>query len=238
MTAFPHLGFWLLAAVITVLNIPLGGMRANAVRRSRRWFGLLAAPVFLLLFIGAPARAHHPGPQGNQWERLDADEPAPAFALTDQNGKRVALKDFRGTAIIVTFLFTHCTDVCPLLAQMLARVDQQLSEAERAKLRFVGISVDPRRDTPQQMKRFLQESRLSEARWTLLTGSVKELTRAARDYGVVVRPAPRGDLVHNTVFILIDAKGRERVEFHGLATPTNEIVKAVRAINADTKTKR
>ena len=238
MTAFPHLGFWFLAAVITVLNIPLGGMRANAVRRSHRWFGLLAAPVFLLLFIGAPARAHHPGAQDNKWERLDADEPAPVFALTDQNGKRVALKDFRGTAIIVTFLFTHCTDVCPLLAQMLARVDQQLSEAERAKLRFVGISVDPRRDTPQQMKRFLRERDLSEARWTLLTGSVKELTRAARDYGVVVRPAPRGDLVHNTVFILIDGKGRERVEFHGLATPTNEIVKAVRAINADTKTKR
>lgn len=238
MTAFSRLGLWFPAAVTSALNIPSGGMRANAVRRSHRWYGLLAAPVFLLLFIGAPVQAHHSGPQDNKWERLDADEPAPAFALIDQNGKRVALKDFRGTAIIVTFLFTHCSDVCPLLAQMLARVDQQLSEAERAKLRFVGISVDPRRDTPQQMKRFLRERNLPETRWTLLTGSVKELTQAASDYGVVARPDPRGDLVHNTVFILIDGKGRERVEFHGLATPTNEIVKAVRTVNAEMQTKR
>ena len=180
---------------------------------ARSIFGLVA----LLLFVAVgPACAQHPGPQGNQWQRLDADEPAPRFSLVDQTGKRVAIGDFRGTIIIVTFLFTHCTDVCPVLPQMLARVDQQFSAAEQERFRFVGISVDPRRDTPQQLKQFLGERGLSESRWTLLTGSVKELTQVTADYGVVVRPDPRGDLVHNTVFVLIDAAGRERVEFHGL----------------------
>ncbi len=186
----------------------------------------------LLVLVVAPACAQHPGPQDSQWQRLDAGEPAPRFSLVDQNGKRVALTDFRGTAIIVTFLFTHCTDVCPVLPQMLARVDQQFSEVERERFRFVGISVDPRRDTPQQLKAFLRERGLSESRWTLLTGSVKELTQVATDYGVVVRPDPRGDLVHNTVFVLIDAAGWEHVEFHGLATPTAEIAKAVRSLIA------
>ncbi|MBI4988951.1 MAG: SCO family protein [Rhodocyclales bacterium] len=280
---------WLLAAATAALNLPLGRLRANATRRSHRWFGLLAAPVFLLLalrhafalawiealplatgmlagqffgrrmaqpgepsplrwrtaayaalvaglllFIGAPAQAKSP----NQWDRLDANEPAPAFSLTDQSGRRTALTDFRGRVVIVTFLFTNCTDVCPVLPQMLARVDQLLSDAEKAKLAYVGISIDPRRDTPQRLREFIKSHGLDASRWTLLTGSVKELTKAANDYGVVVRPDPRLDFVHNTVFVLIDGKGRLRTEFHGLATPTDEIAKAARALMAPPAKKR
>ncbi len=290
MIALAHPLPWLLAALTAALNLPFGHLRANAARRSHRWFGLLAAPVFLLLalrhafalelltalplvaamligqclgrrmaravepstlrwrtatyaallagllfFLGAPAQAQT---SSNKWDRLDADEPAPAFSLTDQNGRRIALTDFGGKTVIVTFLFTNCTDVCPLLPQMLARVDLRFSEAEKTKFHFVGISIDPRRDTPMQMKKFLREHGLSESRWTLLTGSLKELTKAASDYGVVVRPDPRLDFVHNTVFVLIDGKGRLRTEFHGLATPTEEIAKAVRDLMAPQATKR
>jgi protein SCO1/2 len=188
---------------------------------------------WLLLFLGAPTQA---GP--NKWERLDADEPAPAFSLNDQNGRRVALTDFRGRVAIVTFLFTNCTDVCPALPQILNRVDQLLTEEERGKLAYIGISIDPKRDTPAQLKQFLQQHGLSEQRWTLLTGSLKELTKTANDYGVVVRPDPRLDFVHNTVFVLIDGKGRLRTEFHGLATPTEEIAKAARALMTPQTTKK
>jgi protein SCO1/2 len=196
----------------------------------RRRAACAALAAALLLLVGGPARAHLPASEGNKWERLDADEPAPPFVLTDQNGRRVGLRDLRGRVTIVTFLFTHCSDVCPALPQILARVDQRLSGAERARLRYVGISIDPHRDTPARLKKFMQERGLSESRWTLLTGSVKELTRAAADYGMVVRPDPRGDFVHNTVFVVIDADGRERVEFHGLATPADEIAGAVRGL--------
>jgi len=192
---------------------------------------LLAAG--LLLFIGAPAQANT-----NKWDRLDADEPAPAFSLIDQSGRRVALADFRGKVVIVTFLFTNCTDVCPVLPQILNRVDQLMSEDERKQLAYVGISIDPKRDTPAQMRKFMRQHGLSEARWTLLSGSLKELTQAANDYGVVVRPDPRLDFVHNTVFVLIDGKGRLRTEFHGLATPTEEIAKAARGLMAPKATKR
>lgn len=271
-----------LAAATAALNLPLGRLRAQAPRRSHRRYGLLAAPVFLLLalrhafaldwamalplvaamlpgqslgrrgaqeaegepapprwraaayatlgaglllLIGAPAQANL-----NKWDRLDFEEPAPAFSLTDQNGRRVALTDFRGRVAILTFLFTNCTDVCPVLPQILNRVDQLLTEDERKQLAYVGISIDPKRDTPAQLKKFMQQHGLSEARWTLLTGSLQALTKAANDYGVVVRPDPRLDFVHNTVFVLVDGKGRLRTEFHGLATPTEEIAKAARAL--------
>jgi protein SCO1/2 len=176
----------------------------------------------------APGRAE--GPTAAGWERLDADEPAPAFALTDQHGRRVALAELRGKVAIVTFLFTHCTDVCPVLPQILARADRHLGAAERARLRYVGISIDPRRDTPARLREFIARHRLDAARWVLLTGSLGALTRVATDYGVVVRPAPRGDFVHNTVFAVIDPNGRLRAEFHGLASPPEAIAAAVRGL--------
>lgn len=168
--------------------------------------------------------------QARDWKRLDADEAAPAFVLTDQDGRRVALKDFRGKALVLTFVYTECKDICPVLPQIIGRTDQYLSEAERQRVRFVGISIDPRRDTPLKLREFMQAHNLAPGRWTLLTGSLQEATRVADDYGVVAKPDVQGDLVHNAVFVLIDPRGRLRTEFHGLSTPTQEIAGALREL--------
>jgi protein SCO1/2 len=195
----------------------------------------LLAPVTVLVLPRRPPAAAEPvsaspPAASDAWTRLDADEPAPAFELTDQDGRRLALADLRGKVVVLTFLFTQCTDVCPVLPLILARVDEHLSPAQRSRLVFVGVSIDASRDTPQRLRRFIAERGLDPARWILLTGTVAELARAADDYGVVVRPDPRLDFVHNTVFVLVDGAGRLRTEFHGLATPTQEIAKAAAAL--------
>jgi protein SCO1/2 len=164
------------------------------------------------------------------FERLDVNERAAPFALVNQNGKRVALCDFRGKAIVMTFLYTSCTDVCPLLVHTAVTVDSKLTAEERKRVRFVAVTVDPVRDTPAKLKAFMKSRGLDESRWQLLTGDVAGVTRAIADYGVLVRPAPRGDFVHNSVFIVIDAAGVERTEFHGVATPPSAIVEAVRMV--------
>lgn len=174
--------------------------------------------------------------QAADWHRLDADEPAPAFVLTDQDGKRAALKDFRGKALVLTFVFTECKDICPVLPQIVGRTDNWLSDEEKGRVRFVGISIDPRRDTPEKLRGFMRERQLSPARWTLLTGTLREASQVADDYGVIAKPDLQGDIVHNAVFVLIDPQGRLRTEFHGLATPAQEIAKALRVIVADRRT--
>lgn len=173
----------------------------------------------LLALACATAFAHKGQKSERGWERVEADEPAPAFTLTNQDGKRVALKDLRGAPLVLTFLYTTCTDVCPALLHVLTSAEQHLAGNDRDAVRFVGITVDPKRDTPQRLKAYMKERGLDSARWLLLTGSLAEATKVAADYGVVVRPAPKGDFVHNSVFVVIDAQGRERVEFHGFATP-------------------
>jgi protein SCO1/2 len=171
----------------------------------------------------ATAFAHQGHKSGRGWERVEANEPAPAFTLTNQDGKRVALEDLRGAPVVLTFLYTTCSDVCPLLLHVMTSAEQRLAEPERRAARFVGITVDPKRDTPERLRAYMTERGLDPARWLLLTGSIAEATRVASDYGVVVRPAPQGDFVHNSVFVIIDATGRERAEFHGVATPPDAI---------------
>lgn len=173
----------------------------------------------LLALACATAFAHKGKVSERGWERLGADEPAPAFTLTTHDGKRVSLRDLRGVPVVLTLLYTTCTDVCPVLLHVLTSAERSLAADERDSVRFVGITVDPKRDTPERLRAYMKERGLDPARWLLLTGSLAEAAKVAADYGVVVRPAPRGDFVHNSVFVVVDAQGRERAEFHGMATP-------------------
>jgi protein SCO1/2 len=184
----------------------------------------------VLALACAPALAHKEHAPAREWERIEANEPAPAFTLLRQDGRRVSLEDLRGKPLVITFMYTGCTDVCPVLLHTLTLAERQLAPRERGAVRFVAITVDPVRDTPARLRGYLQERGLDPARWLLLTGTLEEAARAANDYGVVVRPAPRGDFVHNSVFIVIDAEGRERAEFHGLATPPEAIAAELRLL--------
>jgi protein SCO1/2 len=167
------------------------------------------------------------------WHRLEANEPAPDFSLSNQHGRRVQLKELSGKVVVMTFFFSRCMDVCPTQLNVLDTLIGELTGAQREALVLVGVSIDPVRDTPARLKAFSNERGLDSERWQLLTGTLHELTKVASDYGIVVRPAPLGDLVHNSVYILIDAAGQERVEFHGIAAPRGEVLKDIRALLAE-----
>lgn len=210
----------------------------SALRWRTAAYAVLIGALFLL--AGSPAHAGKGkgARAAGEWERLDADEPAPKFTLTDQNGRRVSLESLRGKVVVASFIYTECKDVCPVLPQILSRVDRVLTPEEQARTHFVGISIDPLRDTPKKLGEFMRLHGLSPERWTLLTGSSAELTRVAADYGIVARPNAHGELVHNAVYIVIDGRGQLRTEFHGLFTPTEEIAAAIRAVLPTTSRSR
>jgi protein SCO1/2 len=186
--------------------------------------------------VGLPARdtsRFAPERDLYAWHRLEADEPAPDFSLSNQDGRRVRLKDLSGKVVVMTFFFSHCMDVCPTQLNILDAFIGELTGPQRERLVLVGVSIDPVRDTPARLKAFSDERGLDAKRWQLLTGTLYEVAKVASDYGIVVRPAPLGDFVHNSVYILIDAAGQERVEFHGIATPRGEVLKDIRALLAE-----
>jgi len=190
-----------------------------------RWrtavYGTLAAAIFFL--IAMPAHSQ-------DFNRLEINAPAPSFTLKDQNGRDTRLTDFQGKVVVATFFYSTCIDVCPILLGTLEAVEERLTKEERANVHFVAVTVDPSRDTSERLKTFLAERGLNASNWTLLTGSILDLTRMANAFEIVVRPGAGGDFVHNSVFIVIDPDGIDRVELHGAATPATAIADEVRQV--------
>ena len=96
--------------------------------------------------------------------------PAPEFALTSQDGAPVALTDFRGKVVAVTFIFTLCTETCPVLTPMMSFVQDRLGRDFGDKIAFVSVTVDPERDTPEVLKEYAQAFGANLAGWFFVTG--------------------------------------------------------------------
>ena len=101
------------------------------------------------LMLSLPRDAPH---DISQEQPLPKIAPAPEFALTSQDGAQIALADFRGKVVAVTFIFTLCTATCPVLTPMMSLVQDQLGPDFGDKVAFVSITVDPERDTPEVLK--------------------------------------------------------------------------------------
>jgi DMSO reductase family type II enzyme heme b subunit len=202
-----------------LLGLLLVGGEIWLIRRLRR-----PAVIAMALLALTPAAL------AADYQRLEVNEPAPSFRLLDQNGRRVSLADFRGKVTVLTFFYSTCVDVCPVLLQTLGAAEDMLDPKEIDRVRFVAVTVDAGRDTTERLKAFMAERGLRAKTWRLLTGSILDLTGVADAYGAVVRPGPGGDFVHNSVFVVIDGKGINRVELHGAATPPEALVGEIRAI--------
>ena len=141
---------------------------------------------------------------------------APVFTLHDQGGARAGLVAAPGHYVVVTFLYTHCVDVCPLIAGMLNRV-LQTPVAHRTGLRVLAVSVDPRRDTPSAVTRFVREHHLVPA-FRYLTGTRAELAPVWKAFHISAT-AEANDLVsHSSAEFLIDPQGRERLLYDSADT--------------------
>jgi protein SCO1/2 len=135
---------------------------------------------------------------------------APGFSLHDQNGRTVTLAQQRGDWVIVTFLYTHCPDVCPIIAGKL-NAALRTPAAKRARLRVIAVSVDPRRDTPAAVAEYVKVRSLLPT-FHYLIGSHAQLARVWHAYHIAVLPSANDTTVtHQAIEFLIDPQGRERL---------------------------
>ena len=141
---------------------------------------------------------------------------APAFTLSDQAGAAVGLAGEQGHYVVVTFLYTHCPDVCPVIAGTLNRV-LKTPAAHRAGLRVLAVSVDPKRDTPGAARQFVREHQLVPT-FRYLTGTRAELEPVWKAFHVAAVAGPGGTVTHSTFEILIDPQGRERLIYDSTVT--------------------
>jgi protein SCO1 len=148
-------------------------------------------------------------------KRLPVIGPAPPFALTSQDGMPVALADLRGKVVALTFIYTACPDICPMLTQKMVDVQEALGAQFGAKIAFVSISLDPEHDTPEVLKDYAQFWGAKLAGWSFLTGSPEAVRDVTRRYGVFFAKKEDGSVDHTQLTTLVDADGQMRVQYLG-----------------------
>ena len=146
---------------------------------------------------------------------LPAIGPAPEFALTSQDGMPVSLKGLRGKVVALTFIYTKCPDICPLLTQKMVGVQDALGADFGKSIAFVSITLDPAHDTPAVLKDYAQFWGAQPAGWSFLTGTPEAVTAVTRHYGVFARENSDGGVDHTQLTSIIDRDGVMRVQYLG-----------------------
>lgn len=136
---------------------------------------------------------------------------APGFTLTDQHGKTVSLAHFRGKAVLLAFMDTHCTLVCPVIAQEIQLAQRDLGSAA-SKVAFIGVNVNLKGESVQAVEQFSRTHGLSKLpNWYFLTGSAGALQAVWKSYGIeVILPKGSNQTEHADYLYFIGPHGHER----------------------------
>ena len=177
-------------------------------------------------------------------------EPAFDFQLQDQFGNIVSLDDQKDKVVVLTFLYTNCPDVCPIITTQLRETFQKLSDVEE-EVEFIAVSVDPDRDTVSEAHDFLDKWGLVND-WSYLVGTHDQLEPIWKAYFVAPfaidddghplqttdNASPQNQaagaldslshqitnsylVIHSSPVFLIDRKGQRRVVFTSPLDPSN-----------------
>ena len=162
--------------------------------------------LFTLLLGAAPALAG--GGLALKAGVFDPPRMAPEFVLPGSNGAPLKLSSYRGKVVLLGFGFTSCTAVCPVTLATLKSAHKKLG-AQAADLQVIYITVDPKRDNPAQLKRYLTGF---DPSFLGATGSEAQLAAVRKEYGIAAKqaPGPDGAYSHSSFIYLIDRQGRLR----------------------------
>jgi protein SCO1/2 len=190
-------------------------------------------PLAILLALSVTVTACQSAP------RLEVLGQAPDYQLVDQSGDPFGTEDLAGRAALVDFIYTHCTDACPLLTANLAQVQKQLRQQDLLgkKVMLVSVSVDPLHDTPPVLSAYADQYGADGSSWKFLTGDWNQVYETIAGFKVGVRalappansPPPGGDeITHSTRLVLVDGRGQVRAYLHGDTDTPSDIVASVK----------
>lgn len=159
----------------------------------------------------APAQAT-PEPERTGYDRTLADYNVPNVTLINQDGQKVNLRQLleSGKPVIVDFIFTTCTTICPVLSAGFSNLRRTLGD-EAHKVQLVSITIDPENDRPEKLKTYLERFGGPEG-WEFLTGSREEVGRVLRAFNAFVVDK----MSHEPLYLLHAPNAPQWVRIKGL----------------------
>jgi protein SCO1/2 len=167
-----------------------------------------------LLWLKITLPVIHHDFSGNSLDGLRQYGSVPEFSLVERSNKKIGLSDLRGKVWVADFIYTRCTDTCPLQTADMAKLQEAWTNA--ADLKLVSFSVDPERDTPAVLSQYADRFKADAQRWLFLTGGKEEIAGLVGDgFRLAAQPAPggvaeSGVIMHSPRFVLVDRQAKIR----------------------------
>jgi protein SCO1 len=168
---------------------------------------------------------------------MDVYGSVPNFQLTDQTGATFSSNALAGHVTLLDFVYTHCTDACPLLSANFQEVQRKLSDDKRVML--VSLSVDPQHDTQPVMAEYAQQFSADPNSWKMLTGDWNSVWDVVTGFKVATRPprptadapVPGGtELTHTTAVVLIDPQLQVRAYLDGTGSSPDDLISSAKGL--------
>ncbi len=163
-------------------------------------------------------------------ERRQIKVPIQDLSLRDQSVRPFSFQGLRGKLVVLTFVYTTCPDLCPLITSGLLRVQRGLQATERNSVFLLSITTDPEIDSPEVLKSYAERYGVDFSNWSFLTGEKEELSPVWKAFGVKVQRKARGLVDHTTLTALVDEKGVMRFAYHGTSPDPKVVLRDLRAL--------
>lgn len=139
---------------------------------------------------------------------------APEFTLTDQDGSKVSLSNFKDKLVLIFFGYTHCPDICPMTMSVMNNVVDQL-EDQAEQVQVIFVTIDPQRDTQEKLKSYIP---YYNENFIGLTGTPEEIDKVADDYNIFyskeeVESSSEYLMGHNSSVLLITPDGKILIKY-------------------------
>jgi protein SCO1/2 len=191
---------------------------------------ILLALLFLVL-LPLALHAHVPGaPREVPPTSAMPNTQAPDFVLLNQEGNRFDSTTLRGKVVVLNFIFTTCTDVCPLFTANFAQLQRTLKNEHAGNVFLVSITTDPEVDSPKVLKSYAQRYGADFQNWAFLTGSESQLKQVWKGFDVRVIKKGRGLVQHTSLTTVIDRQGIRRFNFFGEKWPLKDLLRDTSAL--------
>ncbi len=171
---------------------------------------------------------------------LDKELTKKSYTLINQDSVEVIFpENIIGHITVMGFIYTHCPDICPMTTHNMYLTQKQLNEEEIDNVKFVALSFDPDRDTPEVLTKFAEIRNLDFNSWTFLTGQKNTVDEMMKRFDVKAIKTderiddegnPEYSMMHTDRISLIDKNGRLRKNYKGSTLNIEEIVNDIKTL--------
>lgn len=151
---------------------------------------------------------------------------------TNQNGRDLELKEFRGDVLVMVMIYTSCQAACPRLVADMRHIEQNLSDKTKPHVKFLLVSIDPEVDTPERLKVFSIENKMDGNQWVFLRSTEDNTREFAAVLAVNYKKISPIDFSHSNIISVFNSEGELYFQQEGLGVSYDKTIeKITEAVN-------